>query len=74
MITTTVIAGRAARITTVRVRHANKSWGYYNRMIVRFLDTNETHSMGAAQFAKWATALERSYSSAVGQRQGPATA
>jgi len=30
-------------------------------MVIRFLDNNEMHRMGAAQFAKWATKLEREF-------------
>ncbi len=59
-ITETTIGGRPARVQSIRVRHANKSWGYYNRVLVRFTDTNECLSMGAAEFAKWATKLDRS--------------
>ena len=55
----TTIGGRAARIQTIRVRHANKAWGYYDRVVGRFLDNNETFSMGAAEFEKWADKLER---------------
>jgi hypothetical protein len=52
------IGGREARITTTRVR-AKVGWRFYNAMVVRFLDNNEIHTMGAAEFAKWSTRLER---------------
>ena len=58
-VTEGMIGGRAAHVQTIRVRHANKGWGYYNRVIVRFLDDNETHTMGAAAFAKWSAKLDR---------------
>lgn len=53
------IGGRPAVVQFVRVQHANKSWGFYNRAIVRFTDNNETLSMGSAEFAKWSRRLDR---------------
>lgn len=58
---TTTIAGRNATVASVRVRHANKAWGYYNRIIIRSLDNNETLSMGAAEFSRWSAKLEREH-------------
>lgn len=36
---------------SVRTR-ARKGWGYYNAVIVRFLDDGSAQTMGAAQFNK----------------------
>lgn len=58
--TATTIAGRPVRLATVRTR-AKKGWRFYNAMVIRFLDSGETHTMGAAQFAKWSTKLEREF-------------
>jgi hypothetical protein len=35
-----------------RVRHTNKAHGFYNRLLVEFLDNGESVSMGAGQFNK----------------------
>lgn len=64
----TTIAGRPVRLTTVRAR-VKEGWRFYNAMIIRFLDNNETHTMGAAQFAKWSTKLEREFKSAGATRK-----
>lgn len=32
---------------------------YYNLMSITFVDNGERHSMGAAEFARWSTRLER---------------
>lgn len=42
--------GRPCYISsTVRTR-AKKGWGYYNAVVVRFLDDGSAETMGAAQF------------------------
>jgi hypothetical protein len=66
--TDTTIAGRRARITTVRTR-VKEGWHFYNSMVIRFLDNSETHTMGAAQFAKWSAKLEREFKSAGATRK-----
>ncbi len=55
-----VIGGRPALLTNIgRVRHRKKEWGFYNLVSVKFLDNGEYHSMGAGEFAKWSTKLDR---------------
>jgi hypothetical protein len=59
----TIIAGRPVRLTTVRTR-VKKGWRFYNAMVIRFLDNNETHTMGAAAFEAWSNKLEREFKNA----------
>ncbi len=58
MDTETTIGGRPARIEQLgRVR---QSYGKVISLVrVRFLDTNETHTMPGGKFAKWATKADR---------------
>lgn len=43
--------------STMRVRHANKSWGFYNLIILRFED-GTSKSVSAAKFAKNVRSLD----------------
>lgn len=55
----TTIGGRPAVVTSLGRVRRQKGWGYYNLMSIRFTDNGEYHSMGAAEFAKWSTQLDR---------------
>jgi hypothetical protein len=53
------IAGRPAVLTNIGRVRAKKGWRFYNLVSVRFLDNDEYHSMGAGDFARWSTRLDR---------------
>lgn len=55
----TTIGGRPARIQFVGRVRSKVGRSFYNLMSVRFLDNNESHSMGAGEFAKWSARLDR---------------
>lgn len=57
--TDTVIGGRRARVQDIGRVRSKVGRRFYSLMSVRFLDNNEAHTMGAGEFAKWATKLDR---------------
>lgn len=57
----TPIGGRPARVHSVGRVRSKVGRSFYNLMSVRLLDNNEAHTMGAAEFAKWSTKLEREH-------------
>lgn len=57
--TDTVIGGRPARVQDIGRVRSKVGRRFYSLMSVRFLDNNEARTMGAGEFAKWATKLDR---------------
>jgi hypothetical protein len=57
--TDTTIGGRPARVSDLGRVRAKRGWRFYNLVSVRFLDNDEYHSMGAGEFARWSTRLDR---------------
>lgn len=60
-VTDTTIGGRPARVHSIGRVRSKVGRRFYNLMSIRFLDNNEAHTMGAAEFAAWSTRLDRAY-------------
>lgn len=59
------IGGRPCHVHSLGRVRSKKGRSFYNLMSVTFLDNNEHHSMGAGEFARWSTKLDREHKKAV---------
>ena len=57
----TTIGGRPARVHQLGRVRSKVGRRFYNLMSIRFLDNNEAHTMGAAEYSKWANRLDREH-------------